>query len=122
MNSEKESPNARLEEQLRFETFLANLSARFVNIPADELDREIEDAQRQIVEILGLDRSTLFQNVDNTEEVNLITTHCWARPGLERFPTLFLKQKIPWLTAQILSPTSATGGNGGFGAVILLGF
>ena len=102
MISENDNLRAKLEEQLRFETLLADLSARFINVPPDEVDREIEDAQRRIVELLGLDRSTLFQNVDNAEDVNLVTTHCWARPGLMRFPTVFLKQKVPWLTTQIL--------------------
>ena len=33
-----------LEERLKFETLLANMSARFVNLPADRIDGEIEDA------------------------------------------------------------------------------
>ena len=40
---------------------MADVSARFVNLPADQVDAEIEAAQRQIVEALGLDRSTLFE-------------------------------------------------------------
>ena len=41
-------------EQLRFETLLADLSARFVDVPADEVDREIMDAQRRLCEFLGV--------------------------------------------------------------------
>jgi len=48
-----------LEERLRFETLLAEISAHFVNLPADRLDSEIEGAQRRILEILDLDRSSL---------------------------------------------------------------
>jgi hypothetical protein len=40
---------------------VADVSARFANLPADQVDAEIEAAQRQIVEALGLDRSTLFK-------------------------------------------------------------
>ena len=50
-----------LEERLRFETLLAETSARFVNLPADQIDSEIEGAQRRICEFLTLDRSSLGQ-------------------------------------------------------------
>jgi len=33
-----------LEERLKFETLLAELSAHFINLPADQLDSEIESA------------------------------------------------------------------------------
>jgi len=50
-----------LEERIRFKTLLADLSARFVGLAAEALDREILEAQRRICEALGLDRSTLGQ-------------------------------------------------------------
>ena len=50
-----------LEERLRFEALLAELSAHFVNLPSDQIGSEIEDAQRRICELLDLDRSTLWQ-------------------------------------------------------------
>jgi hypothetical protein len=50
-----------LEERLRFETLLTEISARFVNLPASKVDTEIEDAQRVICECLGLDHSSLWQ-------------------------------------------------------------
>jgi transcriptional regulator with GAF, ATPase, and Fis domain len=50
-----------LEERLRFETLLAEISARFVHLPAEQIDSEIEDAQRRICECLGLDLSALWQ-------------------------------------------------------------
>ena len=50
-----------LEERLKFETLLAELSVRFVNLPADRIDGEIQDAQRRICEFLDLDRSSLWQ-------------------------------------------------------------
>jgi hypothetical protein len=50
-----------LEERLGFETLLAEISSRFVNVPATEVDREIEDAQRRIYEFLDLEHSSLWQ-------------------------------------------------------------
>jgi len=52
---------AQLEERIRFESLLADLSARFVLLPSEALDREIVDAQRRIGETLGIDGSTLGQ-------------------------------------------------------------
>jgi len=34
--------------RLEFETMLTDISTRLVNLPADEMDGEIEDAQRRI--------------------------------------------------------------------------
>jgi hypothetical protein len=45
MNPEAATLHAELEERLRFETLLADLSSKFINLPAGEVDREIEDAQ-----------------------------------------------------------------------------
>ena len=38
-----------LEDRLRFETLLGDLFARFVNVPADRLNREIGNAHRTIL-------------------------------------------------------------------------
>jgi hypothetical protein len=40
------------DDRLQFESLVADVSARFVNLPADQVDAEIEAAQRQIVEAL----------------------------------------------------------------------
>ena len=52
---------AEIDKQLRFETLLAEISTLFINLPADQIDGKIEDAQRRICEFLDLDRSTLWQ-------------------------------------------------------------
>jgi|GEM_PF-4479289 len=57
MQKSIETMHTELEERLRFETLLAETSARFVNVPAGEVDREIEGAQRRICELLDLDHA-----------------------------------------------------------------
>ena len=52
MNPEDTTLRAELEERLRFETLIADLSSKFINVPAGEVDREIEDAQRRVCEFL----------------------------------------------------------------------
>ncbi len=67
-----------LKERLQFEMLLAEISARFVNLPAGEVDTAIEDAQRLICERLDLDRSALWQR--STQEPDLTElTHLYEK-------------------------------------------
>jgi transcriptional regulator with GAF, ATPase, and Fis domain len=61
MNPEDTTLHAELEERLWFETLIADLSSKFVNLPAGEVDREIEDAQRRVCESLSIDLCALWQ-------------------------------------------------------------
>jgi formate hydrogenlyase transcriptional activator len=90
-----------LEERLRFETLLADLSAGFAGLSADQVDGAIEDAQRRIVESLALDRSTLFQYSEESQEV--ILKHFWVRPGLLPHPRgLSAKEYYPWAFEKVV--------------------
>jgi formate hydrogenlyase transcriptional activator len=69
-----------LQERLQFETLLTDISARFVNLPADRIDGEIEDAQRRICECLRLDLSSLWQWPAETPSI-LTLTHLYRPLG-----------------------------------------
>ena len=71
----------KVEEQLRFEKLLSEISGRFVNLPADRIDGDIEDAQRRICELLDLDRSSLWQ-VPEQEPGTLLLTHYPSASGI----------------------------------------
>lgn len=62
-----------LQSQLRFEELLADLSARFVNLPLDRVDATIEDAQRVLCESLDIDRSSLWQTDPDDPDILLMT-------------------------------------------------
>ncbi len=85
---------------LGFERLLADLSAKFVGLPAEALDHEIEEAQRRICETLGLDRSTLGQP---SKEGEPQFTHAWAIPGCPPAPHSPAAPLFPWATRQIES-------------------
>ena len=51
--------SASLDELLRFERLMSELSATFINLPAVEIDAVILTGLRRIVETLGIDRSSL---------------------------------------------------------------
>jgi transcriptional regulator with GAF, ATPase, and Fis domain len=49
-----------LEDRLRFERWLSDLSARFIKIPPDRVDSEIDYGLRQILEFFQVDRAGLL--------------------------------------------------------------
>jgi len=72
------SAGARADEGIRIEELLIELSTRFINLPSDQVDHEIEDVQRRICEYLGLDRCALWQ--EKAEEPDtLLLTHIHQR-------------------------------------------
>jgi PAS domain S-box-containing protein len=87
---------AQMEERLRFETLIANLSSQFVHLPSDRLDQQIEDAQSSVCECLGLDVSSLWQWAPEDPNT-LIMTHLYRRvpgpPTPERFDA---REYFPW--------------------------
>jgi formate hydrogenlyase transcriptional activator len=100
--SRREQFEETLEGRLRFERLLAEISARFVNLPADQIDGEIEDAQHRICELLDLDRSSLFQ-VPEGEPGTLLLTHMHQPPGGPPIPErLNAGDLFPWAAQKIL--------------------
>jgi PAS domain S-box-containing protein len=83
------------------EMLITDLSTRFIHLPADQVDREVAEAQRRIVEALGLDRSTLFETSDGGAEWRV--THCYAAPGRKPTIRLLSRQDLPWMAERILS-------------------
>src|SRR5688572_7869411 len=52
-------------ERLRFEALLVDLSAAFVNLPADAVDSQIEYALERLVRFLDVDRSSFGELSDD---------------------------------------------------------
>ncbi len=92
-----------LEERLRFETLLAEISARFVNLPSDHIDGQIKEAQRLICKLLDIDRSTLWQNAER-EPGKLLLTHTHQPPEIRSPPEqMNLREFFPWASQKLLS-------------------
>jgi transcriptional regulator with GAF, ATPase, and Fis domain len=90
-----------LEQQLRFETLLSEISTRFINLPAEQIDSEIEDGQRRICELLDLDRSTLWQTPEG-EPGSLHLTH-WRLPTESPSPPegMDARRFFPWAVQKV---------------------
>ncbi len=88
-----------LQEQLSFETLLADLSAMFINLPANQVDGQIEQAQKRICEALSLDRSMLGQVSPKLGQ--LAITHAWKAEGMPDNIQV-TPQDFPWGDRMIL--------------------
>lgn len=82
-----------IRDRIRFETLLADLSATFVNVPAQQVDSQIISGLRQIVEFLGIDRSGLGQLVAGGN--NIAITHSYQVEGVPPTPKVVLESQFP---------------------------
>ena len=90
-----------VEEQLEFERLVAELSASFINLPADRVDDAIRDALQRIGEALDLDRCTFFRI---QAEGVAVAPVFWHRPGLPPPPAPFpITERTPWVHETILA-------------------
>jgi transcriptional regulator with GAF, ATPase, and Fis domain len=90
-----------LEEQLRFEMVLAEISGRFVNVPAERVDSEIMDAERRICELLGLDISAIWQWSSGPPGVFVLTHYYSVQDGPQ--PSMQLSDTdFPWFRQLML--------------------
>ncbi len=92
-----------LNQRLRFEELLSDISTKFINLPIDQIDASIEDAQRKICECLGFDLSTLWQWSDDSSR-NLTLTHLYSPPGSFQRPNhIDAMKEFPWTYQKMMS-------------------
>ncbi len=83
-------------------TMIADISSKLVNLPADQVDHEIFDAQRRICELMGIDLSALWQRTDRHPS-SFTATHLYS---LEHGPQLageMTDDDFPWIRQEILA-------------------
>ncbi len=91
-----------LQERLKFESLLAEISARFVRLPIDQIEDEIENAQRRICEFLHLDRSTFWMAPkEDQETLRLVHIHP-ALEGPSSPESMDARDFFPWSTQKVL--------------------
>ncbi len=96
-------PSAKhLDQRLEFETLLAVLSSRFVNLPPSEVDREIEDSLRRVCELLDLDVAVLWQWSPDAPDVVRPTHSHPLRDDPRAFEPLD-QEAYPWVVRQMLA-------------------
>jgi formate hydrogenlyase transcriptional activator len=94
--------HSELEDRLKFERLLAETSSHFINLPAGQIDSEIEGGQRRLCEFLDLDRSTLWQ-VSQEDPEALLLTHFYIPSGSPHPPErMYGRDFFPWMTQKLL--------------------
>ena len=88
-----------LARRLEFEKLLAELSAEFVAVESHEVDRAIVQGLERLGEFLGADRARMSRLTANRDD--LVSTHVWAVPGIERMPATPLTEHFPWIMSQL---------------------
>jgi signal transduction histidine kinase len=82
----------RLEDRLRFETLLADLSAALIHVDARGLDAALGHAVQQVVTFLGTDRGNLDEYVDGGSTTRI----AWTAPGMQALPSILFGGRFAW--------------------------
>jgi two-component system sensor kinase FixL len=87
-----------LNNRLRFEHLIAMLSARFVNVPPEKVDRELENGLDEVAETMKLDRCALFELVNDSGDLRI--TNNRLKVSVDGVPFPLHEQRLPWLFEQ----------------------
>ena len=90
-----------------FERTLAELSAKFLDLPPEHVDLEIRNGLKSIAEALNGDRASVA--LLQPDSRNFLASFSWAAPGIPEFPKQFVKDLLPWLNERILSGRATLG-------------
>jgi hypothetical protein len=92
------------ERDLSFETLLAEISSRFVNIPAQQVDHEIEESLRQICRSLDVDESTIYLR-DGDDPDSYVLTYVLRDPDLPPPPKMKFtaSENFPWCNSRLVA-------------------
>ena len=86
-------------ELLKLERLIAQLSAQFINLPADQIDDATQTGLRQTCELLGLDRATFIRI---GPEGTLLAPLRWHAPGVPPLDQVDAEQ-FPWTIERVLA-------------------
>lgn len=93
--TEQRLKDAAQEDHLKFEALLSDLSAAFINVHVNEVDKKIESGLQKIVEFLQFDRCTIW-NVSQEDDGQSHVTHSYERPGIAHPPTVIQHVLPAW--------------------------
>jgi signal transduction histidine kinase len=93
----RRSTRALLEERLRFETLLSQLSTGLIHVPASGLDDALEQGLAQVVTFLGADRGALDEHGGGEPRARI----SWAAPGIQALPWIMEAGEFSWTAARV---------------------
>ncbi|HMK64481.1 MAG TPA: GAF domain-containing protein, partial [Thermodesulfobacteriota bacterium] len=104
MSPDREILRAELESQLEFERLLTETSVRFVNLPPEQVESEIQDALKRICESLHFDRSSMWQ-MSEPAQSDAPLTHMYQAQDqvIPPLPSrLATRESFPWTMENVL--------------------
>lgn len=98
-----EQDRQEIEQHLRFEKVILEMSTKFINLPVHEIERNIDDVLALIGKYTGADRTYLFlEQEDHPDLVD--NTHEWCSQGTASYQHKFQgmsKQDLSWWFARL---------------------
>jgi signal transduction histidine kinase len=81
-----------LKDRLRFETLLADLSAKLIHVETRGLDAALGAALQQAVTFLGMDRGNVEEYADGVSVASI----SWTEPGMQPWPSIAAGEHFSW--------------------------
>jgi len=97
-NSPEKQEKHDLEERIQFEKLLCILADTFINLPSDEIDKEIEHGLELIVRFLGADRGLVAQFSEDERILEVTYSYMAPSSTLSPFTTRAQGQRLLWYT------------------------
>jgi transcriptional regulator with GAF, ATPase, and Fis domain len=95
----RKSSHKELDLRLRFEELITELSSRFINLPSEKVDQQIDNSLELVVNALKVDRCSLFQYSE--EGTEWIITNSFAQKGYKPTPRIQVRKDFPWVASKI---------------------
>ena len=92
---------SQLAKRLRFEEMLSALSARFVNLPPEQVDPEIRGVLESIGKVFDLDRVSIFEVSENDQKLHLVHSYKDSDIKVQRSEIQF--EQLPWARQKLLN-------------------
>ena len=86
-------------DEVSFQRFLTELSARFIAVPADSVEDEIDSWLKRLVELMECDAGALAEVAENGAIVVMHSCAAASTPAIPLGP--IHETALPWLTGQI---------------------
>ena len=87
--------------RLQFEALLAELSAAFVNLPAGEVDCEVEKWMEKLTKFIGVECSGLIEY--SPDGTIVAVTHSHIAPWVQPTSEPILNARFPWYAERLMS-------------------
>jgi PAS domain S-box-containing protein len=101
---ERKQIRLEINDLLRFERLISDLSAGFVNLPPQEVDSEISRGLCSITEFFNVDRCTIGLFSDGGTRLTRFLEYLSS--GAEPAPEVLTKEQMPWYLEQLIQGNS----------------